>query len=227
MRLAKPRIDIGLFTDDIEAQRKFWGEVVGLRLDHELELAPGWIQHRYDAYGSVIKVNHLAGGVPDRPPSGITRLTVAVEGIDKSWMGGHPGGDRVLLVPPGGAVAEIGVTLTSADPERMIAFYREALDFEECAPGVLRLGNSLLTVVEGPSGTPYDDDVIGPGFRYLTIQVFDADAEAAEVVRRGGRIVREFVNVAGVARYGFVADPDGNWIELSARTSLTGIEVHE
>lgn len=226
MRLAKPRIDIGLFTDDIEAQRKFWGETVGLRLDHELELAPGWIQHRYDAYGSVVKVNHLAD-VPARPPSGITGLTVAVADIEKSWMGEHPGGDRVLLVPPGGAVEEIGVTLTSADPDRMIAFYRDVLEFEERAPGVLALGHSLLTVVEGPSGTPYDDDVIGPGFRYLTIQVFDADAEAAEVVRRGGRIVREFISFAGIARYGFVADPDGNWIELSARTSLTGIEVHE
>jgi hypothetical protein len=31
------------------------------------------------------------------------------------------------------------------------------------------------------------------------------------------------VSFAGVAR--FVTDPDGDWIELSARTSLTGIEV--
>ena len=70
-----------------------------------------------------------------------------------------------------------------------------------------------------------DDHVVGPGFRYLTVQVFDADAEMSGIVARGGRIVRDAVSFAGVARFGFVADPDGNWIEISARTSLAGIEI--
>jgi lactoylglutathione lyase len=82
----------------------------------------------------------------------------------------------------------------------------------------------VVFLVEWPGGSA-GTDLIGPGFRYLTVQVFDADAEMAAIVGRGGRIVREAVNFSGVARYGFVADPEGNWIEISARTSLTGIPV--
>ena len=37
------------------------------------------------------------------------------------------------------------------------------------------------------------------------------------------RLAQAPVSLGQVARYGFVADPDGNWIEISARTSLTGI----
>lgn len=225
MRLAKPQLDIGLFTDDIGPQRSFWGGRAGLRLDHELTLEPGWVQHRFDAHGSVVKVNHIAAGVPLRSPSGITGLTVAMEGRTGVWTGVHPGGDHVALVPPGaGGVIGVGITLTSADPDRLLGFYRDALEFEPIARDTVRCGESLITVAEGPGGRD-TDDVIGPGFRYLTVQVFDADAEMAGIVRRGGRIVRDPVSFAGVARYGFVADPDGNWIEISARTSLTGVEV--
>ena len=111
MQLAKPHLDIGLFTEAVEAHHDFWTHTAGLTLDHELQLEPGWV------------------------------------------------------------------------------------------------------------------DLVGPGFRYITVQVFDADAEMAGIVERGGRIARDSVSFAGVARFGFVADPDGNWIEVSARTSLTGIEV--
>jgi lactoylglutathione lyase len=223
VRLAKPRLDIGLFTDDIDAHREFWGGRAGLRLDHELTIEPGWVQHRFDAHGSVVKVNHIAAGIPPRPPSGITGLTVATEG--QPWTGTHPGGDRVSLVPPGtDGVTGIGITLTSADPDRLLAFYRDGLEFERVAPHTVRAGDTLLTVAEGPGGHDADD-VVGPGFRYLTIQVFDTDAEMAAIVARGGRIARDPISFAGVARFGFVADPDGNWIEISARTSLTGIEI--
>lgn len=224
MRLAKPRLDIGLFTDDIDPHRKFWGGRAGLRLDHELTLEPGWVQHRFDAHGSVIKVNHIAAGIPDRPPSGITGLAVAAAGHTEPWTGTHPGGDQVALVPPGAdGVIGIGVTLTSADPDRLLGFYRDALEFEVVTADTVRCGESLLTVTEGDGAR--SADLIGPGFRYLTVQVYDADAEMAAIAQRGGMIVRDAVSFAGVARFGFVADPDGNWIELSARTSLTGIEV--
>jgi lactoylglutathione lyase len=77
-------------------------------------------------------------------------------------------------------------------------------------------------VEQGPGGQE-SDDFIGPAFRYLTVQIFDADACCAEIVARGGRLARAPVTLGKVARFGFVADPDGNWIEISARASLTGI----
>jgi lactoylglutathione lyase len=33
LRLAKPHLDIGLFTNDIDAHLDFWAGTVGLRLD--------------------------------------------------------------------------------------------------------------------------------------------------------------------------------------------------
>jgi len=56
MKLAKPHLDIGLFTANIAAHDAFWGEAVGLRLDHKLPVGNGWVQHRYDAHNSVVKV---------------------------------------------------------------------------------------------------------------------------------------------------------------------------
>jgi lactoylglutathione lyase len=128
-----------------------------------------------------------------------------------------------MVLPPGmGGVTGIAVTIAGPEPARLLDFYCTALEFEQAGPTSARCGDSLLFVIEGEGG---GTDLCAPGFRYLTVQVFDADAELAGVVTRGGRIAREAVSFAGVARYGFVADPDGNWIEISARTSLTGIEV--
>ena len=100
MRLAKQHLDIGLFTNDIAAHAEFWGDTVDLRLDHQLELREGWVQHRYDAHGSVIKVNHYAAPLASYPPSGYRALTIARAG-QPAWEGRHPGGEHVRLVPPG------------------------------------------------------------------------------------------------------------------------------
>jgi lactoylglutathione lyase len=223
MHLAKDRLDVGLFTDDAAAQRDFWADRVGLGAAQELEIEPGWVQHRFDAHGSVIKVNHLARGVPPAPPSGVTAVTVAAD-RDGPWTGEHPGGGTVSVIGPGGDVTGIGITLSSPDPERLVAFYRDVLDFEATGPLAVRCGQTPVAVVEGPGGSP-TDDVVGPGYRYLTVQVHDVDREIDEVLRRGGRLLRAPAFVAGVARIGFVADPDGTWIELSARASLTGIRI--
>jgi lactoylglutathione lyase len=222
MRLAKPHIDLGLFTNDIAAQRAFWGGTVGLRLDHELPMADGWVQHRYDAHDSVIKVNHRVEPLPDWPRSGYVGLTIARAGAPV-WDGRHPGGEQVRLVPPGtDGVVGIGITVSTPAPARMLAFYLEAMEFERAGANVARCGDTLLFVVEGPGGSP-TPDFIGPDFRYLTVQIFDADRACADIVARGGRLGRAPVSFGKIARYGFVCDPDGNWIELSARTSLTGI----
>lgn len=60
------------------------------------------------------------------------------------------------------------------------------------------------------------------GFRYLTIQVRDVDAEHAGIIARGGSEGRPPVTLGTTARISFVRDPDGNWIEISQRASLTG-----
>jgi lactoylglutathione lyase len=225
MRLAKPHLDIGLFTNDIDAHRDFWATAIGLRLDHELEMAPGWVQHRFDANGSVIKVNHRTTPLPHRPPAGYAALSIARTNQNANWARHHPDGDQVELVTPDAdGIVGIGITISTPDPDRLLDFYQVALEFAPVGPHSLRCGDSIVSIVEGQGGHD-TDDFAAHGFRYITIQVFDADREIAAIVKRGGRIARDAVNFAGVARYGFIADPDGNWIEISARTSLTGIAV--
>jgi lactoylglutathione lyase len=67
---------------------------------------------------------------------------------------------------------------------------------------------------------------VGPmqaqGYRYLTVQVRNCDAEHAGIVARGGAEGRAPVTLGTTARISFVRDPDGNWIEISQRASLTG-----
>ncbi len=222
MKLAKPHLDIGLFTANIAAHDAFWGEAVGLRLDHKLPVGNGWVQHRYDAHNSVVKVNDYAAAMPDWPASGYVGLTIAREGASH-WEGQHPDGGRVRVVPPGtDGVTKIGITVSTPNPARMMAFYLKAMEFEQAGPNVARCGDSLLFVEEGPGGS-WHEDFIAPGWRYLTVQIFDADEACEGIVARGGRLARAPISLGQVARFGFVADPDGNWIEISARMSLTGI----
>ena len=222
MRLAKPHLDLGLFTNDISAQRAFWGETAGLRLDHELPISQTWVQHRFDAHDSVIKVNHRQDALPALPPSGYAGLTIARAGAP-AWEGRNPGGEFVRLVPPGtDGVVGIGVTVRTSNPKRMMDFYIDAMEFDRVAERTARCGDSLLFVEEGSGGSE-TEDFIGPNFRYLTVQIFDADEACKAIVARGGRLGRAPVSLGDVARFGFVCDPDGNWIEISARKSLTGI----
>lgn len=221
MKLAKPHLDLGMFTRQIGKHREFWGGTVGLRLDHELQLKPGWVQHRFDAHNSVVKVNHWADELPALPPTGYIGLSIARQGTP-GWEGRHPDGNWVRLVPPGSdGITRIGITVRTPDPARMMAFYVDAMEFECVAPNVARCGDSLLFVEPGAGGSE-TEDFIAPGYRYLTVQIFDADQSMRDIAARGGRIAREAVSFKDVARYGFVKDPDGNWIEISARTSLTG-----
>ena len=223
MRLAKNHLDIGLFTNDIDTHKIFWEKDIGLILDHKLELTQDITQHRYEVHGSVIKVNHASEELGTKAMSGYTGLTVCGD-QETTWTGRTPEGEKVRIVKLGTAgIVGIGITLSTQDPEKMMQFYTEVMRFDKISSSVARCGDSLLFVEEGPSGTP-SDDFVGPGFRYITVQIFDADQTCSDIERRGGIIAKPPVNLGKVARYAFATDPDGNWIEISARTSLTGVE---
>jgi lactoylglutathione lyase len=93
------------------------------------------------------------------------------------------------------------------------------MGFERADDYIARCGDSLLFVEKGVCGYE-SNSFIGANFRYLTVQVFDADKAIREIVARGGLPGSPAIDFRDVARYGFVRDPDGNWIEISARRSL-------
>ena len=226
MKLAKQHVDIGMFTQAIDRHHAFWENEVGLRFDMELPLRKGWVQHRFDAHNSVIKVNHYTDALQKMPLTGYTGLTIARDG-GPIWEGHHPDGGRVRLVPKGtDGVVGIGITVSTSDPARMMDFYVGAMEFERVAPQIARCGDTLLFVEKGEGGHE-TEDFIGPGpcYRYLTVQIYDADKDTDGIISRGGRLARAPTDYGKIARVAFVKDPDGNWIEISARASLTGVAV--
>lgn len=225
MKLAKPHFDIGLFTNRRDAQLGFWREDVGLEVDHMAKLGGGVQQHRHIAHGSIIKVNHARGPLPDLPQCGYRQLMIARDGLKQARDLADPDGNRVRLVPPGTeGVVGIGVRLTVNDLTAGARFYGESLGLEAVGDGNFLCGDSRLFLEHDPAATPAGA-MQAPGYRYLTIQVADVDTIHAEILARGGTEGAAPQNYGTTARVSFVRDPDGNWIEISQRASVTGVPI--
>ena len=222
MDLAKPRLDIGLSTNDPGPLLAFWQDKVGAAFDHVLPIRKGHDQHRHDIAGSVLKINVHAEALPATPPSGYRELIVAREGMIVPVPLADPEGNRVMLVPPGyDGVTQVGVRIAVRDLDAHRRFYGEALGFPEERPGVFRAGESLV-ILEADPAAPSDAQMQGAGWRYITFQVFKVDDEHAAVLAKGGREALAPMTLGTTARISMVRDPDGNWIELSQRASIVG-----
>ena len=222
MQLAKPRIDIGLATNDLAPMLAFWQGEAGVPFDHVLKLSRTQEQHRHDVLGSVLKINHRLDPLPANPPSGYRELLIAREGVAAPTPLADPEGNRVSLVPPGhDGVTQIGVRIAVRSMAAHRRFYAEALGLPEERPGVFRAGESLVMLEESPDA-PADAQMQGPGWRYITFQVFNVDDEHAAVLASGGREAMAPITLGTTARISMVRDPDGNWIELSQRASIVG-----
>ena len=225
MKLAKPQVDIGLSTNNPDPILAFWQGTVGLKLDHVLPIRRGQNQHRHDALGSVVKINHHADPLPEASPSGYRELIIAQLGRTAPQSLQDPDGNRVCLVPSGhNGVRQIGIRVTVRDLDAHRRFYRDALGLaEEARPSgaAFRAGETLL-MLEQDHNASINAGIRGKGWRYITFQVFKVDEVHAEVLAAGGREARAPVTLGRTARISMVLDPDGNWIELSQRASIVG-----
>ena len=228
MNLAKPRIDIGFATNHAPAALAFWQNEIGLPFDHTQPIRRGYKQHRHDLCGSILKINQVYEPLPDNPPSGYRELLIARDGITAPQPLADPEGNRVSLVPKGMyGIERIGIRLAVRDVEAHRRFYTEALGLTQGeaagANGALTfLAGDTVLIVEPAADAPHDAAFEGKGWRYITFQVFEVDREHAHVLAHGGREARAPVTLGTTARISMVRDPDGNWIELSQRASLTG-----
>ena len=224
MNLAKPQVDFGLSTNDNDLM-EFWQGTVGLRLDHILPVRRGQKQHRHDALGSVIKINHHVEPLPDAPPSGYRELIIARDGVSQLTTLTDPDGNRVSLAPRGDrGINQIGIRLSVRDLARHRRFYTEAGGLTE-EPGkggaCFRAGETLLILDEDPS-VAIDAGIRGTGWRYITFQIFKVDEVHAACLAAGAREALAPVTLGTTARISMIMDPDGNWIELSQRASIVG-----
>jgi predicted enzyme related to lactoylglutathione lyase len=225
MKLAKPNIDIGLFTNQRDQQLSFWKDVAGLDFDHTLKLGGGVLQHRFTMHGVVVKVNDARNPLPEQPVSAILGLSIAQEGLQQSETKIDPDGNTLTLVPKGTqGIATIALTLASFDPAASIQFYTQALGMEKIDGKTLRSGESIIFLQsdfrQRPAGV-----LAGKGFRYFTVQVHNCDEAHSHALAMGAREGRPPMTLGATARVSFILDPDGTWIELSERASLTGVPV--
>lgn len=226
MNLAKPRIDIGLNTNRLEPMLEFWQQQVGLPFEHLLKVKSGMRQHRHELLGSVLKINHYREPLPLIAPSGYAELLIARDGLTDVRELVDPDGNRVSLVPPGHlGITRIGVRLNVRDVERHQKFYANALSLlpspAPAATPAFLAGDSVL-ILNRDAAAPVDASIEGSGWRYITFQIYKVDEEHARVLANGGREARAPVTLGETARISMVRDPDGNWIELSQRASITG-----
>lgn len=204
---------------------EFWQHEIGLPFEHKLPIVKGLDQYRHNAMGSILKINHYRAPLPRTAASGYREILIARPGIPHAQTMTDPDGNRVSLLPPGThGIAQIGMRLAVRNLEPHRGFYRTALGLSEepyRKGAAFRAGESLV-LLEESADAPHDTAFEGPGWRYITFQVFKVDEEHAHVLARGGREGFPPRTLGTTARISMVRDPDGNWIELSQRASLTG-----
>ncbi len=133
-----------------------------------------------------------------------------------------PDGNRVTLVPPGhDGIDQLQIHLRARDPAAHHDFFGRVLELQPTGDGRYRCGVSLLSF-EHDATTSDAAQMRGIGYRYLTIQVFDVVGEHQALLARGANEGSAPRRLGDVAAISFVRDPDGNWIEISQRRSITG-----
>ncbi|WP_026075401.1 VOC family protein [Cellulomonas massiliensis] len=104
-----------------------------------------------------------------------------------------------------------GYFLRAADPEALVAWYRDVLGLPTDRHGQWEqeAGPSVLAAF------PADTDAFGSDQRtMLNLRVRDLDGLLAQLRERGAVVSDQVEEMAGVGRFGRVADPEGNVVEL-------------
>lgn len=221
MELAKLALDVGLATNSLDDTLAFWQNTAKVPFDEMLPLGGGRRQHRHRIGESILKINHSREPVAATPPTGYRRLSIATANVDRVTELTDPDGNNLTLVPPGhDNIQQLEMLLVVRDLAAHREFYGAILELPEAEPDVFACGVSRIRLRAGEAGP--DATMEGTGYRYVTMQVFDVKQSHGTVVSRGGVEGRAPVKLGDVAHISFVRDPDGNWIELSQRKSITG-----
>ena len=219
IEFAKPAFDVGFATNELTGFRALLEDQAGLTYDHLAKLGGGFHQHRWAIGDSIVKVNHTRTPLPETPAGGYRALTLlSQKTADLRTADGTP----IHLRPSAGA--DLTLHAECADLDAFARFYGERLSLAADGPGAFRLGGSRIVATAGPA--PARAGWRERGLRYMTVQIFDCDALTASLEAQGVEIGQP-PRTLGQVRYSFVRDPDGNWIELSERASLTGKPVRQ
>lgn len=223
MQLAKKHIDVGLYTNETDAMLEFWQTKIGLPFEGTLPLGQGVRQHRHGLNGSVLKLNATRDPLPAAKSFGYRELWIASPDAAEPETIWDADGNAVHLVLPGFSnVNGIALKLIVSNPASFHEFYGRVMQLQPAAKNAYRIGDSLVMFEGSRARVAPDNPLRMKGIRYFTIQVVDLDREHATLLERGAVEGMAPVTLGQTARISFIRDPDGNWIELSQRASLTG-----
>jgi len=234
MDLAKNCIDVGLFTNRLDEMKAFYGERLRLPFEEVLPLGGGMQQHRFGLLGSVLKINASRTPVPGRVAGGYRRITISDPRTPMPFELTDPDGNSIELVPAGQrGIRQIEIQLGVTNEADFARFYGEVLGGERLDERRYRIGETIVGFTHDPSARRAEQSPSAPaaeviasmravGFRYITVQVKNCDAEHKRFLSMGVWEGAPPVTLGTVARISFIRDPDGNWIEISQRASLTG-----
>jgi len=222
VKLAKLALDVGLYTNQRDAMLEFWQSDAGVTFDELLPVGRGVHQLRHRIGDSILKINHAREALEDAPRSGYRHLRIATPQIEAPRALTDPDGNHVTLVPTGHeGIDQLELEVAVRDVHAHAHYYREVLGLASENDHRFRCGASLLKLVEDANAN-VDAPMQGRGYRYITVQVFDVVGEHRRILSLGGREGRAPVRLGEVAYISFALDPDGNWIEISQRKSITG-----
>ncbi len=234
MELAKRFVDVGIFTNRLDEMRAFYGDRIRLPYEEMLPVGGGVRQYRFGLLGSVLKINHTRDPLPRRVAGGYQKLSISDLRTPMPLPMQDPDGNDVELVPSGNrGVTQIEIHIGVTDQAAFENFYADALQAEKIGAGRFKLGETIISFGYDPAAlrAPKSPaagaaDVIASmravGMRYITVLVLDCDAEHRRFMSMGVWEGAAPVTLGAVARISFIRDPDGNFIEISQRASLTG-----
>ena len=218
MKLVKPALDVGfqIAATDPSVMLAHYRDVLGVHFDHDLPLGGGRMQSRHTWGDSVIKLNHQRDAVPQAPATGWAGLTLFGPNVTEPGAGTDPEGNFVTRTPAHSETVE--VALAVRDAQASLTFFA-ALDLPVDGDRI-GIGASAIRVQETPAAR--HAGLEGPGLRYITLQIDQADRAHARALEAGAMEGMAPRTLGTVARISFIVEPGGNWIELSQRASLVG-----
>src|SRR6202167_595168 len=231
MELAKRFIDAGIFTNRIDEMRAFYAERIRLPYEELLPVGGGVRQYRYGLLGSVLKINHSRDPLPPRIGGGYRMLSISDPRTPMPLTMQDPDGNDLELVPAGQrGVNQIEIHISVSDEAAFEHFYGRTQQAERLAPGRFKLGETIVSFRRDPAAVRATKSASAGaiasmravGMRYITVQVRDCDREHRRLTSMGVSEGAAPMTLGSVARISMIRDPDGNFIEISQRASLTG-----
>ncbi|HZP46687.1 MAG TPA: VOC family protein [Candidatus Binataceae bacterium] len=229
MELKRPQVDVGLFTNNIDAMKAFYGDNLGLEFESIMPVGGGFKQHRYIANGSIIKLMESRDPLPRRHPGGYETLMIATNRVTQPEAINDPDGNTIELVPPGrDEVTQLAVRLGVSDVELFGEFYTKAAGAVAIGHNRYKIGETIFGCFRHPLARRQKPAPLGGlaevvkamaalGIRYVTLQVNNCDAAFKEMTAGGAAVCAEPATFNNVVKVAFVRDPDGNFIELAQR----------